>query len=1156
MTAALACTDLTGAAAARAAAAPERLETLLRGEAAFTGALSVAAFGLFFSDDGGSYGDGGAVLRLAQALAVGAATGLALAAVADRLLRMLRLAGARAAPQMRLVVILSTTYLSFYLAQGLLGASGAAAVVALGLCVAVGGERDTPQRADALAQVVSGASFVLGGAVAANLVLRVADGDGGFSNAHDILRTALLAVPIVYIILATVRCVVVAAVNAVFWAADAMPLPPATLPFMAVGAPRGALALLMVSAAAGTLQDVDAAADPGAVMATTRAAVIALGVVALSLGLNSLVLMPLALRKSGLMDVSEPKAAALRRARRVLSSRTREALTDLKHDECELMRGVDWTVVKSLAGIDERAAGREQPAATPAVAAAARPRRGVLRRQITPQTLALNAAPINALELGIDLEEGLLAWTAEEESGAGGDNGGGGVDGSLLTSIGMDPAEQAELDAALEEALAAARRGATAEAAAEAPFSTGNLEARGAAQGRTLRSSAAGPALRTDHVPSRSRSAGPFSRAADEWSLAGTSDAGLGISSRHGSATLAERLFSDDPIGGNGGNDPASPGHQTDSPTDPMRPSTSEFASWWRQEPPLPEECSAEARAEELAQTRARLVCGIKRYVFAKQKDGLLSPSGARALGLACDTALDAADTELDIWALVAPSGFSRWGVYFAAWSYNAPRRLARRLPAGAAQTAVLRVVGTATAWARGYLGTAMLWSCEVAIAYFMALTYSSQAQWLRQTASAAAASGNSTAALRLLFEVERERDLASRFVMDREIEAPALFRAVQTHRAAAALLRRQAAVVRNMASAGVVTEPDARQLLKPIAQRAAALDAEGPGWKWPDAEAVLAALPFFAALHPEARRQLLSLGILRQFSAGEVVWSESDEAGAGPHGLAVVVRGLVRTSVALCDGTVEERYMGSGSVLGLLPCATGYRSSLPGSAPATVAGGQLQAGALVFLLPAAVTAAARAATAAPSAASPTAAAARRLIREMQKEAGVEVLEALKPSALRQMARDWEVAAIHRERELAAAQHRAATGGAAADDAAAAAAEDAAREAATNNILVNNQELWLRATRFAHRELAAARRRAPAATILTLEPYSTYVQQSHVVLLAGSVQVAGNEGRDGGWVPSAAGLVMNAKIAAPAVLTLCPPLGLITGSRVGARGGC
>lgn len=55
------------------------------------------------------------------------------------------------------------------------------------------------------------------------------------------------------------------------------------------------------------------------------------------------------------------------------------------------------------------------------------------------------------------------------------------------------------------------------------------------------------------------------------------------------------------------------------------------------------------------------------------------------------------------------------------------------------------------------------------------------------------------------------------KFIMDREVEAPERFRAIQTYRATVAVLKQQAAFVHSMYNSGVIDDLEAAELLRCI---------------------------------------------------------------------------------------------------------------------------------------------------------------------------------------------------------------------------------------------------------------------------------------------------------------------------------------------------
>jgi len=76
-----------------------------------------------------------------------------------------------------------------------------------------------------------------------------------------------------------------------------------------------------------------------------------------------------------------------------------------------------------------------------------------------------------------------------------------------------------------------------------------------------------------------------------------------------------------------------------------------------------------------------------------------------------------------------------------------------------------------------------MLQAIECAVEFWLALEGSPQAQWLLEASETGP----------LQDEVKRQSAEVWQFILDREIEAPARFQAIQTQRAAAAILRQQA---------------------------------------------------------------------------------------------------------------------------------------------------------------------------------------------------------------------------------------------------------------------------------------------------------------------------------------------------------------------------
>ena len=1290
----LASTDaLAVSAIVRSAGCPdEEVVTLMEGESLFNDATSLVVFTVFQSavnalggSDGGDEGAVATMIATATAtpaqllpgmfiqvcrLSIGGAlVGWAAGYITLRLLRVLRRWGAQSF--FGIGIIQAGAFLSFYIANSPLQVSGVISVVVFGLYGAATSKFEyahSGAAAEQLEAVLStltalftGFSFFLGGATASNFLIRA------ISHLHgNILLHSIAVIPVVYIGLFTIRFIGILVINTLFYlfVEDWRPLEWRTLPFVTWGGLRGALSLVMamVVVAEHRKERTSTATTHGMygddeVNERITAQIVAWtsSIVLMTLVMNAPTL-PLVLKRCGLLEIPAPKAALFRRARKALVRRTHEAIEELKHDEDELLRGVDWAAVKKLAistttstsgsygGVAEnrsthsqssRDDSRETSSAqapssilaaalavpllattsssplpqspAPPRASSVRARRGVLGRFITPQLLnpGVGESLIESFEVDVDEEEeeeeggDLEVGVGSGTAGTSGTraiqktrSGAAGLAAKRLMSIELEQSEQAELEAALNEALEEARRaGPFARASVsmeESPFMAPSTSAAAAKrppqpqqqQLQQLRSSGAGPSL---GIGRRS------SRHVDEWSVAGTSEAG-----GNDQLSLLQNSSSGSGDGGGSGGGGPGPGAggapgpstsqqskkqqqqqdddvqrassppQPSSPLDPLRPSESDMAQWWgfggghtaaagsteqreqeQQQVLDPPHTSPDPRPplpppDGMAESRARLVGGIKRYIFAKRSEGLLSPQGAQILGQACDAAIASAHQELAMWAEVQAVTADQWTLQAAAWISHSLRRSAYALPPSLQRIAV-PVVSLTTRWLRDYLSTAMLRSCEVAVTYLLALTYSNQAQWLRQVGRLGSGNGASSSppTTLLLNELEQEQMVVSRFVVDREIEAPAHFQAIQTYRAAMAVLRRQQSFVSDMFSAGVIDEGEQRVMVEPIEMKMRALEAIGPDRStWPKPVDVISSLPFFSRVPRDFLLRVVRVGGLKEFAGGEVVWSEEDEGGTSGNDIAfsVVVRGLVRTSTRLEDGSEEARFFGSGSVLGLVPAVTGRKTLLPGGAPAIAETSDLQKGVLVFQLPSDAFRRVQQTEEERTVVS-------HVLLNMYKEAAMQVLDTFTDSTVRQLAHDWEVAAIYREQQLAAEAHRAQVeAGITVPE-----EEEAAKERATKNILLSSKGLWMHATSFGHRTLALMRRRLKRATVVDLAPYQTYRQVSHVLLLSGAVQVRmQNPEEAAGYLPAtpARGLALNAKIHAPAVLPLCTHLNL------------
>ena len=108
------------------------------------------------------------------------------------------------------------------------------------------------------------------------------------------------------------------------------------------------------------------------------------------------------------------------------------------------------------------------------------------------------------------------------------------------------------------------------------------------------------------------------------------------------------------------------------SPIVLIKPDESDLNAWWseveKKHRDEPESSWSAERDSSLTvmEERTRLIWGIKRYIFHRRSDGLLSPEGARILGDACDLSIERCDEPLVRWFLAIGSVSSLFSIPFS----------------------------------------------------------------------------------------------------------------------------------------------------------------------------------------------------------------------------------------------------------------------------------------------------------------------------------------------------------------------------------------------------------------------------------------------------------------------------------------------------------
>ncbi|PRW44236.1 Sodium hydrogen exchanger 7 [Chlorella sorokiniana] len=1075
----LASTDaLAITAVLRRAGGPESLVTLMEGESLLNDASGIVLFELFhrlvqqLGEDGsssrGSSGSSGsaptsplAVLPLlgaeiAQLAAGGVAVGLAAGWLTRRLLRLLRWFGASASQEVATIVAVG--YLAFYLANAPLRVSGVIAVVVFGLygnstshfeLASSRHMHDSAAVQGTLSFALNGMVFFFAGASAVNFMIRAVEGLGDYGFAFALF-------PAIYIALFLIRGLCILLFNPVFALLGSQPLPLRAVPFATWGGLRGAISLIMCQ-----------------VVVTDESVVGRSPLVAAQLGLwTSLFVLctllinaptiPAVLRWTGLTEVSPVKLSIREKAKRALLRYTAAAVKDLRDDPDEMLRGVDWGKVARFVDLSDELQLFEKPS-SPAGGTHGGSAAVEVRAQGAGHTVLTPDAG-GALQ-----QEGAQPGPAARRPGAAAAAGG----------VGPAALQQDELfEAAGWAAPSFSAKGSARSRRDEALADLGRVSARpplGHSSRRLLGASFA--TLSHKWEPRFAGAAGAASAAgqaadgepgaaaspeASKPRLAGAKSAPLMHTIVEVGTSSEEESGSDGEGWGGAGSDfghtaerqpllqqlgsaavPSSPRTMHGLVRGRLLPAAADrqaVMQTTRQQQQSQQRQSQRQRVpaggsgsgmsgpagaggsagvgpgqwseEVLAEARVRLVAGLKRYFHAKRGEGLLSTKGLRILDYACDRAADCAYQPLDIWSVAEREAVGRYMIRALAWLFFRVKRLTGRLPRW-----MRWLLMPPLRWLSGVIGgvlsTTMLAACEVAVELWLGLTWSPQAQWLRESEKAG----------RLQAEIGAECGRVQRFIIDREIEAPERFQAIQSYRAAMAILRQQSAFIDELFASGIVNEVERGAMQEPVELRARRLEIQGPVWRAPSVREVLRGLPFLQQVPEPLFDALLDRGQLIEFSRGEVIWAPPQAPNKAGDGLHIVIYGLVRHSFTDRAGRAREYFLGSGGVLGPLCALTGH--PMPGSGPAIAEANALHKGPVVFHIPQSVMRRVRQRAAAGDHDF------AQLALDLFRVAGLYVLERMKGEVLSAVAGEHRRAAVERARR-AAIRHAAAASAAAA----------------------------------------------------------------------------------------------------------------------------
>ena len=337
---------------------------------------------------------------------------------------------------------------------------------------------------------------------------------------------------------------------------------------------------------------------------------------------------------------------------------------------------------------------------------------------------------------------------------------------------------------------------------------------------------------------------------------------------------------------------------------------------------------TAEEHEENLHEIRARVIAGLKQRFIKRRAEGKISLEAFQILDQTCQEQIEARGP-LQLWTALerkAQGGLFIQLSYKAAFSAGKWFKQQRRW----LQKLLHYPWEGVTTLFRKNVGRTVLIGCEVAIEYTLALAVSQHVRWLKLHDEYFA---------RLLDEVNEEAEKSHAFIIDREIEAPDTFRAIQSYRAAIIVLKDIQAYVETLMEVGVVSYVESEHINVHIDDKLRKLELTGPVWRPARFSDIMKSLRPFIGLDAKTIDWLWNMGLFQEYMPGQAFFQEdtpgsdglSNDANTGIfHVLSGVAKKLVYSQD---DGTlIKEEYLGVGSCFGVrraLGLATGRRATV-----------------------------------------------------------------------------------------------------------------------------------------------------------------------------------------------------------------------------------
>lgn len=340
---------------------PEEMVVMMEGESLFNDASSMVLFTIFFelvkrAQVTGTAGPvmeqlpviGGKVLWLASG---GAVVGYALGYITRKTVVWMQSRGCK--PAQEVAIIVAMGYGAFYLGQAVLDVSGVIAVVVFGLYGSKTGKWEISTKAldggafsgfmESLSFGINGIVFFYAGSSAVNFMIRSID----VLMDHGLWWNVALMV-FIYIAMFVGRFLCIAFYN-MFFALVGEALPWNVMFFATIGGLRGALSLIMaqvvIQEKARQNEESGQSEEMQIDIVTAQMVLWSAGFVLMTLLINA-PLMPWFMAITGLTKVSDASNIVRSKAKRALLRFTDTAIQDLRNDEDEMLRGVDWNQVR------------------------------------------------------------------------------------------------------------------------------------------------------------------------------------------------------------------------------------------------------------------------------------------------------------------------------------------------------------------------------------------------------------------------------------------------------------------------------------------------------------------------------------------------------------------------------------------------------------------------------------------------------------------------------------------------------------------------------------------------------------------------------------------------------------------------------------------